>query len=671
MTMLDGLSVIAEAGVNHDGDVGRARELVHAAADAGADMVKFQAFRAKEIASRSAEPAHYQRQRAGAASQQDLLEALTLDLDDFAGLAELCKSANIEFLCTAFDVAMLAELVAMGMPCIKIASGELTNSPALERAAALNRPILLSTGMATLAEVRSALDVLGRAQAYDITLLHCTSLYPAPIDAINLRAMVTLRQAFDLPVGYSDHTLGDHVAITAVALGACVIEKHLTLDAGSAGPDHAASLEPEAFAVMVGRLRETAAALGDGVKAPSPDEIEMAALVRRSWHAARDLDAGHRLSEEDICLKRPATGLAPVWRALAKRKGSELDIVLTGMHCRQGASVAEMPDGATVHRAGADLGGEDGCTAAQAMAVIAAETAGLISATMPDVLLVIGDRLDMVPGVMASLAFNLPIVHLHGGEVTEGSVDDRIRNAVSKLSHLHCVASQDAHRRLVAMGEEDWRITVTGAPGLDGLLQASKESLSAFAQKFGLDETTPFRLVTVHPETNLAQPLAPLEAVLLALEAKPGSTLFTAPNSDPGGAEARRRIELFCAGHEWACFVDTLGTQHYASALHHAGVMLGNSSSGIIEAGLFGLPVINVGDRQAGRLRGANVIDVVNDTGSVIGALDRLGSCPDRLLRGTPYGDGHAAPRVVDVLHSLPERALLLRKTTGFSAADR
>ena len=311
MTMPESPTVIAEAGVNHDGDVGRARDLVHAAAEVGADIVKFQAFRAEEIASRAARSAPYQRARAGAASQRELLETLALDLDDFATLADLCRSLEIGFLCTAFDATMLDELVAMGMPCIKIASGELTNSPALEHAATFDRPILLSTGMATLAEVRGALDVLDRAGAQDITVLHCTSLYPASADAINLRAMVTLRETFERPVGYSDHSLGDHVAIAAVALGACVIEKHLTLDATSPGPDHAASLEPDGFATMVRRLRETAAALGDGVKAPTPDEVAMAALVRRSWHAAHDLDAGHRLAERDVCLKRPASGLAP------------------------------------------------------------------------------------------------------------------------------------------------------------------------------------------------------------------------------------------------------------------------------------------------------------------------------------------------------------------------
>lgn len=363
--------------------------------------------------------------------------------------------------------------------------------------------------------------------------------------------------------------------------------------------------------------------------------------------------------------------LAPVWRAVLDREELELHILLTGMHCREGAPVPAVPDGATVHQAGADLSGEAGGEVAQAMAAIVDETAGLIAATAPDVLLALGDRLDMVPGVMASLPFNLPIVHLHGGEITEGAVDDRIRNAVSKLSHLHCVASEDARRRLLALDEEDWRITVTGAPGLDALLGAPEQTRSAFAREVGFEETAPFRLVTVHPETNSARPLAPLDAVLDALEAIPTSTLFTAPNSDPGGAEARRRIESFCAGHDWARFVDTLGTQRYASALRYAGVMLGNSSSGLIEAGLFGLPVINVGDRQAGRLRGANVIDIDNDADTVIAMLGRLGPCPVRLSPGTPYGDGNAAPRIADVLSELPERDLLLRKTAPSDVAER
>jgi len=303
--------IIAEAGVNHNGDPGRAREMVHAAADAGADLVKFQAFRTDQLVSADSAAAAHQQANTGVARQADLLRNLELRLDDFAALAETCRSRGIGFLCTPFDVVIVGELVALGMPYIKIASGELTNTPALKAFAGYGLPILLSTGMATLAETADALATLKKAGATDITLLHCTSLYPAPIETINLRAMVTLREAFGCPVGYSDHSLGDHVAIAAVALGACVIEKHFTLDRKLPGPDHATSLEPAELARMVRRARETASALGDGIKRPAPGESETAALVRRSWHATRDLAAGILLAESDMVLKRPAAGLAP------------------------------------------------------------------------------------------------------------------------------------------------------------------------------------------------------------------------------------------------------------------------------------------------------------------------------------------------------------------------
>jgi len=304
------LQIIAEAGVNHGGELDRALALVDAAAQAGADIVKFQAFRSRDLVAGDAPTAAYQKNNTGHREQRALLKQLELSLDELASIAAHCRSQNIEFLCTAFDSAIIAALSNMGMRRIKIASGELDNLPALASAAASGLPLLLSTGMASLDEVRLAFETLKKNGASDVTLLHCTSLYPAPMESVNLRAMVTLREAFGAPVGYSDHTLGDHVAVAAVALGACVIEKHLTLDRSLPGPDHAASLEPPAFAAMVERLRATALALGDGVKAPTPAELEVARVVRKSWHAAVDLAAGTVLAPADVCLKRPATGLS-------------------------------------------------------------------------------------------------------------------------------------------------------------------------------------------------------------------------------------------------------------------------------------------------------------------------------------------------------------------------
>lgn len=364
--------------------------------------------------------------------------------------------------------------------------------------------------------------------------------------------------------------------------------------------------------------------------------------------------------------------LMPVWRALVRTPGVELHVLLTGMHAAAGAAFAvEPPAGAVLHRGGADLGGRGGAEAANAMASILAVAGEILAEVAPDALFAVSDRLDMLPAAMASLPFNTPLVHLHGGEITEGAVDDRIRHAVSKLAHFHCVASDDARLRLLAMGEEDWRIRVTGAPGLDTLLAAPELGLAELASCVGLAEVEPFRLVTVHPETNSDRPLAALEAVLEALAARPANTLATAPNSDPGGAEARGRVEEFCAAHPWARFVDTLGPALYPAALRHATLMLGNSSSGLVEAGLFGLPVVNVGDRQAGRLRGGNVIDVPNAAAAIVAALDRLGPHSPRRAAHSPYGDGASGPRIAGVLSALPERARLLRKRAPVAVPAR
>ena len=306
-----GPCIIAEAGVNHNGDLDRAKRMVAAAAQAGADFVKFQAFRAEGLTAIGTPAAAYQQANAGIADQTVLLRGLELSLDAFAEIATTCRDEGIGFLCTPFDAAMTADLVRLGMSAIKVASGELTNSPALRHFASFGLPILLSTGMATLEEVRRATSVIAEAGGRDVTLLHCTSLYPAPSDSLNLRAIATLREALGYPVGYSDHSLGDHAAIAAVALGASVIEKHFTLDRRLPGPDHRASLEPDELAAMVVRLREVHAALGDGIKQPVPDELEIARLVRRSWHTTRALPAGARLGTADLVLKRPANGLPP------------------------------------------------------------------------------------------------------------------------------------------------------------------------------------------------------------------------------------------------------------------------------------------------------------------------------------------------------------------------
>ncbi len=307
--------IIAEAGVNHNGDIQRALALVDAAADARADFVKFQTFRATRLVTADAAKAAYQIAATGAAeSQRDMLTRLELSDADHETLFARCAARGIGFLSTGFDEESIDLLVSLGVPYLKVPSGEITNLPYLRHIAAKQLPVLLSSGMATLGDIEAALGVLisGGIAKDAITVLHCTSQYPAPLTEVNLRAMSTIRDAFQVNVGYSDHTLGIEVSLAATALGATVIEKHFTLDRTLPGPDHAASLEPGELASMVSGIRAVTTALGNGIKAPTESEQHTRMLARRSIVAARAIRAGEILSAENLTAKRPATGVSPM-----------------------------------------------------------------------------------------------------------------------------------------------------------------------------------------------------------------------------------------------------------------------------------------------------------------------------------------------------------------------
>ena len=310
--------VIAEAGVNHNGDLALAKQLVEAAAAAGANAVKFQTFTAADLATAAAPKATYQTSNDGAGSQRDMLERLELSPSEHHELADHCRQCGIAFLSTAFGLSELQLLLELGISAIKVPSGEITHRPLLEAmaktAANGQLPVYLSTGMSTLGEVEAALEIFLKAglRRDNITLLHCLSAYPAPEDQINLLAINTLASAFGCPVGYSDHTLGITAPVAAVALGAVVIEKHLTLDVNLPGPDHCASLEPKAFAAMVTAIRSCEAMLGDGRKQPQPSEQNTIQVARRSLRAARFIPAGQTFEPDDLICQRPADGLSPM-----------------------------------------------------------------------------------------------------------------------------------------------------------------------------------------------------------------------------------------------------------------------------------------------------------------------------------------------------------------------
>jgi len=304
--------IIAEAGVNHNGSLDLALRLVDAAKASGADAVKFQTFRADLLATRSAHKAPYQeRATANSESQFEMLQRLELDAAAHQRLIEHSREIGIQFLSSPFDMQSADLLATMGVSLFKVPSGEITNLPFLQHVARKGRPVILSTGMSTLGEVEEAVHVLQAAGASHLTLLHCVTEYPAPYDEVNLRAMQTLKLAFGLRVGYSDHTPGIDIAIAAVALGAEVIEKHFTLDRSLPGPDHAASLEPDELQEMVAAIRHVEVALGTGIKAPAPCELPNISIARKSVVAARSLPVGHQVATGDLDIKRPGNGLAP------------------------------------------------------------------------------------------------------------------------------------------------------------------------------------------------------------------------------------------------------------------------------------------------------------------------------------------------------------------------
>lgn len=322
--------IIAEAGVNHNGSIDLAKKLIDAAAAAGVDYVKFQTFRADKLVTRDARQAAYQSRNMddGQDSQYEMLKRLELSPDDHRTLISYCKAKGVSFFSTAFDLPSIDFLNTLGpdrkgFPLWKVPSGEITNFPYLRSIGHTGKPVILSTGMATLDDIQQAIDVLTRfgTSGNDITLLHCTTEYPAPKDQVNLRAMETMRRYFGMPVGYSDHTEGIEIPVAAVAMGACVIEKHFTLDRTLPGPDHRASLEPAELCEMVRQIRNVEAAMGGGTKEPAPAERPNIPIARKSIVAARPIAKGELFTDENLTAKRPGTGISPMaWESVVGQR---------------------------------------------------------------------------------------------------------------------------------------------------------------------------------------------------------------------------------------------------------------------------------------------------------------------------------------------------------------
>jgi N,N'-diacetyllegionaminate synthase len=315
--------VIAEAGVNHNGEGARAEALIAAAVAAGADAVKFQTFKTEQVIAPNTAKAPYQQASTGTEENMfEMVKKLELSFDEFRHLAELCRQQGIMFLSTPFDHDSVDFLASLGMAAFKVPSGEITNFPLVTHIARQGRPLIISTGMSTIGEADAVLQCAARAGNKQAALLHCVSNYPADPAETNLRVLETLGRAFGIPVGFSDHTLGIEVAMAAVALGASIIEKHFTLDCNLPGPDHRASLEPDQLRALIQGIRKVESALGNGIKTPSAAELAVAAVGRRSLVAGQDLAAGTRLSADMVAVLRPGTGIPPA--ALEYVLGREL-----------------------------------------------------------------------------------------------------------------------------------------------------------------------------------------------------------------------------------------------------------------------------------------------------------------------------------------------------------
>lgn len=307
------ITIIAEAGVNHNGSAALAKKMIEEAKEAGADYIKFQTFQPEKLVSRYADKAEYQKEATGSQeSQLDMLQKLALSQEEFRELKAYCSQVGIGFLSTPFDLDSIAFLEELGMDFWKLPSGEVTNLPYLIRIAQTGWPIVMSTGMCRLEEIGEALEWLKKGGAGDITLLHCNTQYPTPMEDVNLRAMETLSRQFGLPVGYSDHTLGIEVPIGAAALGAVLLEKHFTLDKTMEGPDHGASLEPGELKAMVQAVRNMERALGSGEKRPTASEAGNAKAARKSIVARTEIRKGQLFTQENLAVKRPGTGISPM-----------------------------------------------------------------------------------------------------------------------------------------------------------------------------------------------------------------------------------------------------------------------------------------------------------------------------------------------------------------------
>lgn len=743
--------IIAEIGVNHNGDISIAKKIVDAALKAGADAVKFQTFKAEDICTEQASQAEYQTKNIGKLeSQQQMLKRLELTEENHMILKQYCDEKGIIFCSTPHsstkDVDFLEKI---GVPLYKTGSGDLTNLSFLDYIARKGKPMIVSTGMATESEIVEAYEVIKKTGNDRVIFLKCTTNYPCPDQYANVRGIVNLGKILPVLVGYSDHTLGYAASALAVSLGAIVIEKHFTLDKNMEGPDHKASLELQELKEFISILRaveqdkvfpekvfsyvknrfgfnlgfDYKIVLGHGELMPYSFEEEFAKAVRKSIVAAKDLPGGKVLEESDLTTKRPGTGLLPRYmfgaynkvvgkkllsslrkdqplsfdllkendgkqkrkilyfsgtraeyglmrntlQKISEHPDLDLTVLATGMHLMPefGRTVELIrKDGFTLHEVDACYREDTKESMSLFLGEFIQKATPLVTKIKPDIILVLGDRAEMLSAAIIGTYLSIPVAHLHGGEVTS-TVDEHARHAITKLAHLHLPATKKSAERINNLGEEDWRIQVVGAPGLDNIIHAPKLSKEELEKNLNIDLSKPTALVLQHPVTTEVEFAAvQMQETLEAVREAGLQVVVVYPNADAGGRKMIEVIEKYRTNSSFSIHAN-LERDAFIGLMQYVGVMVGNSSSGIIEATSFGLPVVNVGSRQEGRERAANVIDATSRKEQIKAALAKAlsQSFKDSIKNcANPYGDGKTADKIVQILSSLEIHKNLLQK---------
>jgi GDP/UDP-N,N'-diacetylbacillosamine 2-epimerase (hydrolysing) len=747
--------IIAEAGVNHDGTIEKARMLIDIAVAAGVDAVKFQTWKTKALILQRTKKAAYQEEQTGqenpGESQFDMIQKLELSYESFRELKQYCEQKGILFLSTPDEEESATFLNTLGVPCFKIGSGELNNPLYLKHVARFGKPIILSTGMGTIEECKRARDVLFSAGNTQLVMLHCTTDYPTPLTDVNMRAMKTLdvemntdlnhesSQLSQPPklfppvlIGYSDHTKGIAVPIAAAAMGACVIEKHFTYDTNADGPDHKASLSPEELREMVQKIRETETILGSAEKKPTQREIANKKVVRKSIVAKQPIAAGQVMHESMIVTKRAdgagvtaenyelvvgkkavkyigvdevitkghleqtqtshtrgtrqrcicvVTGtradygiLSPVMRTIQKYPSLDLQVLACGMHLSEefGSTINDIEkDGFVISETvemlpQKDTGGAMAYAISKGMQGFVKKLTNL----KPDIVVVLGDRIEAFSATVAASFLNIPVAHVSGGDKSKSGRDEEMRHAMTKFAKIHFPATKTSGERIIKMGEDPWRVFVVGEPSIDTMLQETlhtKEELQNLLPD--TDFSQPYVLLVQHPLTTEAHAASKqIQESLEALKKAGIQTIVLYPNVDSGGREMIQTIKAYQNTPLFKVY-KSLPHKVYLSVLKHAACIVGNSSSGIVEAPTFKLPAINIGIRQEGREHASNVIHVAPEEQAITKALQTALSPEFRnSLKDvvSPYGAGNTSEKIVKVLAEIKLDETLLKKTIAY-----